>query len=74
MTQNTQQRVFSVARQVLAVASAVMGVLTASVSQLHLPPEVSSVLVIAGGPILPQGLRSQRRPLQLQPLRRSKLL
>jgi hypothetical protein len=52
MTNSTQQRVFAVIRQVLAIISIAMGVITASVTQLHLPPAVSSVLVVAGGVIL----------------------
>jgi glycerol uptake facilitator-like aquaporin len=52
VTDDTQQRLFSIVRQVLGIAAAVMGVLTASVSQLHLPPAVSSVLVVVGGLIL----------------------
>lgn len=52
MTNSTQQRVFSVARQVLAIISVAMGVITASVNTLHLPAAVSAVLVVAGGVIL----------------------
>lgn len=48
----TQQSVFAIIRQVLAIAGVVMGVVTASVTQLHLPPTVSAVLVVAGGIIL----------------------
>ena len=48
---NTQQ-ITSIARQVLAIVSIVMGVLTASVTSLHLPTAVSSILVIVGGVII----------------------
>jgi len=48
---NTQQ-ITSIARQVLAIVGIVMGVLTASVSSLHLPPSVSTVLVVAGSALL----------------------
>jgi hypothetical protein len=46
------QQITAVARQVLAIAGIVMGVLTASVTSLHLPPAVSSILVVAGSVIL----------------------
>jgi hypothetical protein len=46
------QQISSIARQVLAIIGIVMGVLTASVTQLHLPPAVSTVLVTAGAVIL----------------------
>jgi hypothetical protein len=52
MTDDTQQRLFSILRQLLAIAGVVMGVLTASVNTLHLPAPVSAVLVVAGGIIL----------------------
>lgn len=52
MTNDTQQRVFSIARQILALAGVVMGVLTASVTSLHLPPSVSAVLTVGGALIL----------------------
>ena len=42
------QRVGSVLRQVLAIAGIVFGILTQSVSSLHLPPAVSSIMLIAG--------------------------
>jgi hypothetical protein len=48
---NTQQ-ITSVARQVVAVLAAVAGILTASVTQLHLPTSVSTVLVAFGGILL----------------------
>ena len=48
---NTQQ-IASIGRQVLAIAGIVMGVVTASVPALHLPPAVSSILVVVGGVIL----------------------
>ena len=48
----TSQQIASIARQVLAIAGIVMGVLTASVTQLHLPTAVSSILVVAGAVIL----------------------
>jgi hypothetical protein len=47
----TTQSVASVVRQVLAVLVSVYGVLTASVTALHLPPAVSTALV-AFGPVL----------------------
>lgn len=46
------QSVASVFRQVLAIAGIVMGVITASVTSLHLPTAVSSILVVAGSVIL----------------------
>jgi len=48
---NTQQ-ISAIARQVLAIIGIVMGVVTASVTQLHLPTAVSSILVVAGSVIL----------------------
>jgi hypothetical protein len=48
----TIQSISSIARQVLAIAGIVMGVVTASVTQLHLPTAVSSILVVAGSVIL----------------------
>lgn len=48
---NTQS-VTSVARQVLAIISVAMGVVTASVTSLHLPTAVSSILVVVGGVLL----------------------
>jgi hypothetical protein len=48
---NTQQ-ITSIARQVLALVAVAMGVITASVTQLHLPPAVSSILVVVGGVII----------------------
>ena len=48
----TTQQLSSIARQVLAIAGIVMGVVTASVTQLHLPTAVSSILVVAGAVIL----------------------
>jgi hypothetical protein len=50
-TVNTQQ-IGAVARQVLAIAGIVMGVITASVTSLHLPTAVSSILVVAGSVVL----------------------
>ena len=47
----TSQSIASVARQVLAVAVSVYGVLTASVQSLHLPPAISAILT-AVGPII----------------------
>ena len=47
----TVQSVSSIVRQILAVLVSVYGVLSASVSALHLPPAVSSILV-AFGPVL----------------------
>jgi hypothetical protein len=49
---STPQAIASVARQVLAIAGIVMGVITASVTSLHLPSAVSSILVVAGSVIL----------------------
>ena len=46
------QAITSVARQVLALAGIVMGVVTASVSSLHLPVAVSTALTIVGGSVL----------------------
>lgn len=46
------QSVASIARQVLAIAGIVMGVLTASIGSLHLPTAVSSILVVAGSVLL----------------------
>lgn len=48
----TNQSVASIARQVLAIAGIVMGVITSSVTSLHLPTAVSSILVVAGSVIL----------------------
>jgi hypothetical protein len=48
----TVQSIASIARQFLAVVSIVMGVVTASVSSLHLPVAVSTALTIAGSVIL----------------------
>jgi hypothetical protein len=48
---NQLQSVASVVRQVLAVLVSVYGVLSASISQLHLPPAVSAALT-AFGPVL----------------------
>lgn len=48
----TAQQIAAIARQVLAIAGIVMGVITASVSGLHLPTAVSSILVIAGSVVL----------------------
>ena len=47
----TLQSVASVVRQILAVLVSVYGVLSASISQLHLPPAVSAVLT-AFGPVI----------------------
>jgi hypothetical protein len=47
----TVQSVSSVVRQVLAVLVSVYGVLSASVTALHLPPAVSAILT-AFGPVL----------------------
>lgn len=48
----TLQRFSAIARQVLAVGAIVVGALSAAIEPLHLPPAVSSVLVVAGGVIL----------------------
>ena len=46
------QRIASIARQVVAVLATIYGILTASVTALHLPPAVSAALVAAGPIIL----------------------
>lgn len=46
------QQISSIARQALAIIGIVMGVVTASVTSLHLPTAVSSILVVAGSAIL----------------------
>lgn len=46
------QQIASVARQVLGLVGVVMGVITASVTALHLPTAVSSILVVAGSSII----------------------
>jgi hypothetical protein len=51
LTFDTQQ-LASLGRQVLAIAGIVFGVLTQSISSLHLPPAVSSILLVAGSAIL----------------------
>ena len=48
----TKQSFASIVRQILAVAGIVMGVLTASVSSLHLPVAISSILTVAGSVLL----------------------
>lgn len=48
----TKQSVASVGRQVIAILASVYGVLSASVSQLHLPPVVSGILTATGPLIL----------------------
>ena len=48
----TKQSAASVLRQVLAIAGIVMGVLTASVTSLHLPVVMSTILTVAGAVIL----------------------
>jgi hypothetical protein len=48
----TKQSVASIARQVLAILVVIMGVVTASVSGLHLPVAVSTALVIIGGSLV----------------------
>lgn len=47
-----KQSIASIVRQVLAVLASVYGVLSASISQLHLPPAVSAILTAAGPVIL----------------------
>lgn len=47
-----KQSIASIARQVLAVLGIVFGVLTASVSSLHLPTAVSAVLTVGGTLVL----------------------
>lgn len=51
MTLDTQS-VSSVARQLLAIIGIVFGVLTQSVSSLHLPVALSAVITIGGAVIL----------------------
>ena len=51
ITVNTQQ-IASIARQVLAIVGIVMGVLTQSLSSLHLPTAVSTALTVGGTLIL----------------------
>ena len=48
----TQQRIASIARQGLALLGVIMGVLTASVSQLHLPVAVSAAITVGGAVLL----------------------
>ena len=52
MTTVNTQRLGAVVRQILALAAVTMGVLTASVTSLHLPTAVSSILVVVGGVIM----------------------
>lgn len=47
-----EQRIASIARQIVALAAMVMGALTAAVSGIHLPPAESAVLTAAGAGIL----------------------
>jgi hypothetical protein len=47
----TLQSLSSVLRQILAILVSVYGVLSASITQLHLPPAVSTILV-AFGPLI----------------------
>lgn len=48
----SKQAIASAVRQVVAVAASVYGVLSASISQLHLPPAISAVLTAAGPIVL----------------------
>jgi hypothetical protein len=51
----TTQQVSSIIRQIVAVAAVVFGAISAAISStnaIHLPPAVSSVLVIAGSVIM----------------------
>jgi hypothetical protein len=48
----TSQSLASVLRQVLALIGIIMGVLTQSLSSLHLPVAVSTALTVAGAVIL----------------------
>jgi hypothetical protein len=48
----TNQSLASIGRQVLAIVGVVFGVLTQSVSALHLPTAVSSILLVGGAVIL----------------------
>ena len=48
----TVQSISSVARQILALISIAMGVVTASVTSLHLPTAVSGLLVTIGGVVI----------------------
>lgn len=51
MTINTQS-VASVARQILAILGIVFGVLTQSVTSLHLPIAISTAITVGGAVIL----------------------
>lgn len=51
MTVNTQSAA-AIGRQILAILGIIFGVLTQSVTQLHLPTAVSSILLVAGSVIL----------------------
>lgn len=46
------QRWGALLRQGLAVAGVVFGVLTSSVSSLHLPPSISSIMMVGGAVVL----------------------
>lgn len=48
----TTQQLGSYLRQGLAILGVVFGALTASVQSLHLPPAVSTAMVVGGGVIL----------------------
>ena len=49
---HTTQSLASIVRQVLAIVGVIFGVLTQSVTALHLPSGVSSVLLVGGAVIL----------------------
>jgi uncharacterized membrane-anchored protein len=48
----TTQSVSSIVRQFLAILAVIFGVLTSSVSSLHLPTSVSTALTVIGGILL----------------------
>jgi hypothetical protein len=48
----TVQSLAAIARQVIAIAAVVMGALTSALSGIHLPPAISTALVVAGAVIL----------------------
>lgn len=48
----TTQQISSIARQALAILGVVFGILTQSVSSLHLPVAVSTALTLGGAVIL----------------------
>lgn len=52
MTVINTQRLSAVVRQILAILSITFGVLTQSVTTLHLPASLSAILLVAGSVIL----------------------